>query len=182
MSNNVNVIEKYKYVLDKKGIDLILLEKSEKDIERLEQLFIQLDSIFLIPQQQNMPLKIYVEKLINQAFNFVLVESNCDIGLISIYANDFVSKTSFVNAIGILTSHQGKQLASITSEFIIEYSKGVGMEYMKAHINKANYKSLSLVKKFGFKVLSEETDKFIVIKDLKEIDLHSFVRSESHHV
>lgn len=46
MSNNVNVIEKYKYVLDKKGIDLILLEKSEKDIERLEQLFIQLDSIF----------------------------------------------------------------------------------------------------------------------------------------
>lgn len=163
------IIQKYQNILNEKGLDFILLDQSNTSLNRLVAIFEKIDSVFLTPQQAGIDLVTYSIKLINNALNFVIIENENDIGLISLYANDSINKICFINAIGILPSYQGKNIGSLISKFNIEFAREMNFDYLKSHIAKNNYISKKLAAKFNMKVERDmNPTTYLMVKDLRE--------------
>lgn len=164
-----NSYKKIEKKLNEQQLGIETLDNDNNSLERLVAVFNKIDSDFLTPQQPEVDLVTYSKKLIKNAYNFVLIENENDIGLISLYANDFVNKICFINAIGILPSYQGKHVGILISEFIIEFAKEMNFDLIKSHIAKNNYISQGLVAKFNMKIESEVNEKtYLMVKDLRE--------------
>lgn len=163
-----SIYDYYQKLINERQIDLILLGKKNSEFDRLFSLFVSLDSNFLFPRNQEVKLETYIRKLIDKAFNFILSDQTGDIGIASFYANDLTNKTAFVNALGINSENQRKNIASLVSEFIIEFSRERGMEFMRCEVDRNNHKSISLIQKFNFTV-ERETDHntFIMKRDIR---------------
>lgn len=164
-ADSVRMFQKY---MSEQQLELILLGKEEEDYRRLHALLIALDSHYLYPRDPEIPLETYLGKLIDKAYNFVLADASGDIGILSLYANDFVNKVAYINAMGIIKSHQRKQIAILLSDFCIEFCQELGMDYLKCEIDKSNVKSLSLVKKYNFEMESEkDANTVIMVRDIR---------------
>lgn len=168
-----NSYQKYKDIFQKNGFSFCLLDMGDKEIERLITWFNEINSNFLFPMEQKEALKVHVKKLLSNAYNFILVdkESNCDISFLSIYANDFITKTAFGAKIGILPSCRGGKIAFQLTNFALEFAKELGMEYFRAEVDKNNTRWLAyLMERKNFKIESEnDNNSYILIRDLEEV-------------
>ncbi|WP_075981919.1 GNAT family N-acetyltransferase [Bacillus massilinigeriensis] len=161
--------KKIEKMLKKRQLGIIELDYSELNLDRLISIFNNIESAFLTPRQPGMDIKTYANKLIKNAYNFVITDNEKDIGIVSLYANDFTNKLVFINAIGLLSSYQSKNIGNIISEFIIDFSKEKGMEILKSHIDKRNQASLGLATKFKLKIEGElDENTYIMSRDLRE--------------
>lgn len=164
----MDCLQKYKDIFQKKNIRFSLLKNDEKDIERLLSLLIKIDSPYLYPKDQNISLQVYSKKLINSAFNFILQYKNSDIGVLSIYANDFINKTAFTSSMGISPSQRGGKIAHLLVKFGIEFSKEIGMDFLRAEVDKENSKMVAFLKRYNFQIESETYRKsYILVNNLK---------------
>lgn len=163
----INTIHKYKEVFWKKNIELQLLQKETSDVQRIVELLKKLNSEFLYPTDSEEMLYAYAEKLIENAYNFMLLDGDLDVGIQSIYANDFVTKTAFTSTFGLLPSHRGGVLAASLVKFALEFAKEVGMEMYRAEVSENNKKWLAFLMRYGF-VIERETDQhsYIIVREL----------------
>lgn len=162
-----NVFLNYKDKFYKKELNFIQLNNESGELERLFQLIIQIDSEFLFPLDQEEKLKTYCKKLIDNAHNFILSDSECDIGILSIYANDHKNKMAFTSTIGILPSFRGGSIGVSLVKFAIEFAKEEGMEFYKAEVSKKNAKWLAFLQRYKFEIESEtENDSYIIVRKL----------------
>lgn len=167
MKLNTISFQKYKNLLGKMGLDFSLLINDIDGLERLDSFIYKMDSNYLLPSDNDVELKDYSKKLIENAYNFILVEDNNDISILSIYVNDLLTKTAYCSSIGILPTHQGRNIAPILIDFGIQFSKEMGMELIKAEVNKSNSKMITLFTRYDFHISSEtEKDSYIIIKEL----------------
>ncbi|MBL4954466.1 GNAT family N-acetyltransferase [Neobacillus sp. YIM B02564] len=168
-----NSFQKYKDIFQKNGLDFILLDKGENEKGRLVAFFNKLNSEFLFPMEQQEALKVHVIKLLDYAYNFILVdkENNCDVSLLSIYANDFITKTAFGGKIGILPSYRGGRTAFHLANFSLEFAKELGMDYFRVEVDKNNTRWLAyLMERKKFQIESEnDNNSYILIRDLEEV-------------
>ncbi|MFO1442631.1 GNAT family N-acetyltransferase [Bacillus sp. Bva_UNVM-123] len=162
-------IEEFQDVFQRQNIHLELLNKEDYDVERMVELFKKMDSKYLFPTDNEENLRVYLTKLIRHAYNFVLTsQNNDDIAIISIYANDFKTKTSYSSAIGILPTFRGGNIATNMVKFALKFAKEKGMDYYKAEISKKNASWLRFLERNGFRIKDEtENHSYIVIKDLR---------------
>lgn len=161
--------EKYQTIFKEKGFTFQAFLKGKDEIKRFTDFLIKMNSIFLLPQQNEIEVNKYVTKLFDHANNFILMDGHTDIGIISFYANDMVNKTAFVSSIAFLPSYQGKKIGYSFGNFVTEYAIEKGMEYIKCEINMDNVPSLALAKKQLYKIQSEtERNTYILIKKLKQ--------------
>lgn len=163
----INTIHKYKEVFEKNNIELQFLQKETSDVQRIVELLKKLDSEFLFPTDSEEMLYMYAEKLIENAYNFMLLDGDLDVGIQSIYANDFVTKTAFTSTFGLLPSHRGGNLTASLVKFALEFAKEVGMEMYRAEVSENNKKWLAFLMRYGF-VIERETDQhsYIIVREL----------------
>lgn len=167
-----STVEEFHNVFQKQNILFSLLSKEDNDIERMIEFFQKMNSEYLYPIDNEENLRLYIKKLIDHAYNFVLTsQNNEDIALISIYANDFESKMSYSSAIGILPTFRGGNIAANIVKFALKFAKEKGMDYYKAEISKKNAAWLYFLKRNGFQIKGEtENNSYIVIKDLRNYE------------
>lgn len=168
MRIKTNCLQDYQDVFIKNGIELLLLDKDSQSIERLSKVIVGIDSKLLFPTDNAEKLYGYAEKLIDNGYNFVLVDGNDDIGILSIYANDFSTKTAFTSTIGIIPSHRGGATIHHLVQFALDFAREKGMERYRAEVHKVNERWVNfLTKKFGFQIENEtRNETYMIIKDL----------------
>lgn len=162
-------LDKYKNVFLNRGLEMSLLQKEDKDVERLVALILNVDSPFLFTGNSKMSLHTYAKKLIDNAYNIVLTEKNKDIAFISFYANDFINKIAYVSSIGILPSFRGGRTIFSLIKLSIEFAEEIKMEYLKAEVDKENSKWLNFLTRYYFEIEREtENNTCIIVRNLKE--------------
>lgn len=168
MTTKIDYLKKYRDKFLKEGVELTLLHKSEQDIRRMANILVAIDSQYLFPTDDETKLYEYAKKLVDNAYNFILTEGNRDIGTISVYANNFVTKTAYTSTIGIIPSYRGGRMVKYLVEMVLDFAKEVGMVYYRAEVHKANEKWANfLTSKFGFQIESETTNgTYMIIKKL----------------
>ncbi|MDQ0155372.1 GNAT family N-acetyltransferase [Robertmurraya andreesenii] len=167
MKVKISCLQHYRDIFSGEGIELILLGKSADDIERLAKGIVNIDSNFLFPTDNKEKLHRYAKKLIEHGYNFILTDGNSDIGVLSIYANDFVTKTAYTSTIGIIPSYRGGNLIANLVNFGLEFAKEIGMEKFKAEIHKVNSRWLKFLFRFKFQIECETVNKtYIIVRDL----------------
>ncbi len=160
-------LEKYQDVFLKEGIQLSLLGQSRHDFERLKIVFTSIDSMFLFPTEHESELNKYLEKLIDHGFNFVLTDGGCDIGLLSVYANNQITKIAYTSTIGITPSHRKGALGRNLVKFGLEFLKEIGMRQVKAEIHKNNAIWLRYLQRLKFEIESEKEDgNYVIVREL----------------
>lgn len=168
MNLNNGCFQKYKNILREKDIDFNLLNNETVDLERLVKFFDQIDSQYLLPKDNEIKLQDYLNKILKNAYTFILSEKNTDIGIISLYLNDLRNKIAYCSSMGILPSYRGKNIAPILIDFGIQFSREMGMEYIKAEVEKSNSKMITLFTKYDFEIKDEtENNSYIILKELK---------------
>lgn len=160
-------LNKYKAIFARNGVEFIALGKEEEDIERMVNILVNIKSSFLFPTDDKEQLYKYAKKLIDNGNNFVLNKEGEDMGVVSIYCNDFVTKTAYTSTIGIIPSQRGGRLITYIVSFALEFAKEVGMERYRAEVHKINAKWLNLLLKYNFQIEKETEDgTYMIVKDL----------------
>ncbi len=162
-------LQKYQRICKEQNIELCLLNRSNTDLKRLTDILLQINSDYLSPYQEGVSFEMYVRKLNDQAYNFVLSHEHKDIGFVSVYANDYINKASYISSMGILSTYQGKKISVLLSEIIIDFTKEKNLKFIKCEVDKNNNKIIGLIEKFGLKKECE-TDRgtCMMILELKE--------------
>lgn len=163
----IGCLEKYQDIFQRDNINIVLLDKDLDAIERVKNVLIGVNSSYLFPTDNRELLYQYIKKIINNGYNFILADGVQDIGMMSLYANDFVSKTAYTSTIGLIPSHRGGSLIRNLVEFSFEFAKEKGMEKHRAEVHKSNEKWLNFLLRCKFEIESEtENDTYIIVKDL----------------
>lgn len=167
MITKVKSLQKYEEIFLKDGVQIDLLGKSAYDLERLEKVFSTIESMYLFSTENKVALKNYLEKLINNGYNFVLSDGVHDVGLLSMYANDQVKKIAFTSTIGITPSHRKGSFGRNLAKFGLEFLKEMGMVKVKAEVHKSNIIWLRYLQRLKFQIDSEtKNDTYIIVRDL----------------
>lgn len=169
MAVETKSFQKYQQMMKEKELDVCLLTKEEEDIERLVKMLIKVDSRFIYPKDQNISLQMHAKKLIDNGINIIVADKSGDVGLLCFYANDYISKTAFCSAIGVVTSYRGGNIAKNLVKFGIDCTKEVGMDFVRVEVDKNNPGVVAFLKRFNFHIESEtENNSYLLILDLRE--------------
>lgn len=167
MVTTLSSLQKYQAVFSNEGVELDLLSKSTDDKVRTESIIVQINPMNFLPTNHSNMLDKYTLKLINNGYNFILRDGDCDIGLLSIYANDYITKTAFTSMIGIIPTYRGGNLAAHLVKFALEFAKEVGMEKYRAEVHKENAKWLKFLLRYNFQIESEtENNTYMIVNEL----------------
>jgi len=163
--------QSYQQMMNGKNLNFCLITEKEQ-VKRLIEIINKIDSIFLHPSDQSISLANYGEKLIEKAITIIVSDESGDVGLISFYANDFLSKTAFCTSLGIISSHRRGDIAKDLIRFALDYIHEVGLEVGKAEVSKHNLGIVRLLRKFHFYIESETANNsYILATKLSE---HNF--------
>lgn len=169
MITKSNSLVYYQDYFSKKGIELKMLQRGQEEIETMANILIAIESHFLFPTEDKTRLYEYATKLVNHAYNFVLLdEARHPIGVVSIYANDRVTKTAFTSTIGIIPTYRGGNMIRYLVKLALDFAKDAGMEKYRAEVHQVNEKWLHfLIGKFGFQIEGATTDgTYLIVKEL----------------
>ncbi|KOP71078.1 GNAT family N-acetyltransferase [Cytobacillus solani] len=167
METKTSCLERYQDIFLRNNIKIIMLSKDLDDIERMKNALIGVDSKYLFPTENKELLFQYIKKIIDNGYNFILTDGAQDIGMMSLYANDFVTKTAYTTTIGLIPSHRGGSLIGNLVKFSFEFAKEKGMEKYRAEVHKSNEKWLNFLLRFKFEIESEtENDTYMIVRDL----------------
>ncbi|WP_100403696.1 GNAT family N-acetyltransferase [Bacillus sp. FJAT-42315] len=166
----VSAVDKYQTTFQRKGLELRMLRREASSVERIVELLKNIESEFLFPTDSEEMLHMYAEKLTEHAYNFVLMKEGLDVGLLSVYANDFTTKTAFCSTIGLLPSYRGGYTIVTFIKFGIEFLQEAGMKFCKAEVSKDNTKWIALLDRYGFRIESETNqNSYIIVRDLANV-------------
>ncbi|OZI10603.1 hypothetical protein CEW92_16030 [Bacillaceae bacterium SAS-127] len=163
----VSAVDKYETTFQRKGLELRMLRRDASSVERVVELLKNIESEFLFPTDSEEMLHMYAEKLIENGYNFVLMKDGLDMGLLSVYANDFTTKMAFCSTIGLLPSYRGGYTIITFIKFGIEFLREAGMKFCKAEVSKDNTKWIALLKRYGFQIEREtDNNSYMIVLDL----------------
>lgn len=100
----------------------------------------------------------YAEKLQKNALVFTATENNSVCGMMVFYANDIVSKTSYLSLIGLLPHAQGRNIGAHLMRFWEDYSANVGMQKLKLEVDADNIHAINFYKKHNFSCANKKSD------------------------
>lgn len=163
----MNSLQRYQEIFLEKGIEMNLLGKGMEDINRMVNILIAIDSEYIFPTDNSQKLHQYAKKMIDNGYNFILSDGDSDIGVISLYANDFVTRTAYTSTIGVCPSHRKGPFGRTMAKFGIDFLKELGMKKVKAEVHKSNAIWLRYLQRLEFQIESEKEDgTYIIVRDL----------------
>lgn len=166
MNDRKNIIRQYNEVFSKSNMELLVLNRNEKCLEQLKNLLYKMEQFFVPSLSSKVNINDYSMKLINNADNFLLLNKQNEIGLLSMYTNNYLKNEAYISSIVLMPKHHGKSLSQYLIEFGCEYAFSVGMKTIKLEVSKANGRALAFYIKNKFTIIKEENNSLVLIRDL----------------
>lgn len=162
-----NSLQRYQSIFEKNKVEMIMLGKEENDIKRMGKILVNINSHFLFPTDDQEKLYEYTKKLIENGYNFIFRKAHEDIGILSVYANNYETKTAYTSTIGIIPTERGGRLIAYIVNFALEFAKEKGMERFRAEVHKGNEKWLNYLQSFKFRIEGEtNNDTYMIMREL----------------
>lgn len=108
----------------------------------------------------------YAEKIAESAFVYV-AKNHKNLGFVTLYANDNVTKTAYISFIGVHPEARNKKVGRSLLELCYKKAKGQGMKYIKLEVQKKNSGAQMFYEKNGFIYSEDATKKSLYL--IKEI-------------
>lgn len=102
-------------------------------------------------------LEIGVNKFISQGNVIALMLDNQIIAMLNLYCNNTDTQQAYICNVEVMKNYRGYGLSKKLIEKAIRFVEGNNFKTIALHVSKANYKAVSLYKRYGF----EFTDNFI---------------------
>lgn len=128
--------------------------------------FRKCDKLFVDKIEDRIDLKEYSTKLFNKAINIEAWGNDNLVGLISIYKNNY---SGYITNVSIIESYIKKGIASMLVQRLINYSYDNGLSNLTLEVYYNNIAAIELYKKFGFEVISEKQDYFIMMLKVQNV-------------
>jgi len=135
---------------------MIFKKIEPNNFDRVFNLLSKIGNDYIPPlNEQVNNMEIYIQKIVTNADTFIIIDNNCDIGILSIYCNNLLNKKAFITTLGIATNYKGQGIAKKLLLFVIEYVKLNKFEKIALEVNKNNIKAINFYKKSGFSIVTE---------------------------
>lgn len=109
---------------------------------------------------------------INMYATFIIIKKAGEVlGFAAFYCNDTKTKISYLTLIGVDRQYQNKNIGSILLKYVANFSKCVGMKFLKLEVSTKNQKAIMFYQRHGFVYTENKTqDSFFMCRDLLELE------------
>ncbi|MBS1745657.1 MAG: GNAT family N-acetyltransferase [Bacteroidetes bacterium] len=136
--------------------------------DAIKQLLHEVDYEFNPNLSSRLVMDDYVEKIIFHSMIVPVYENGALNAFISFYCNDYKNLSAFLSMIVVKSHCRGKGLAKSLIEFAIGYLKNNGFKNLKLEVDKKNGKAITLYKEFGFIVINETGNSFLMERKITD--------------
>lgn len=112
----------------------------------------------------------YSKKLEINAQTFMAWTGKADVGILSIYCNDYKNKVAFISTFGIDKIYNGKGFSRKLLNYGLNYVKRIGFSVVHLEVNKINERAISFYKKNGFYIIETRENSYIMELLLSNLD------------
>lgn len=109
----------------------------------------------------------YVKKIVIYSDIFIAIDNTHDIGLLSLYCNNYATKKAFISTIGVDANYNGQGIAQNLLDLVIAHVKNQNFLTIELEVNKQNFRAISFYKKNGF--VTSKTNSTSIFMELKLI-------------
>ena len=121
-----------------------------------------IDNLYVPPLRNYQSLELYSIKLFSKATLFEAYMENVLVALIAVYLNDLSKKEGFITLVGVLPQYQKQGIASELLKKSINYAQQIGMNKIQLNVQKTNNLAISLYKKYGFTIIAETPQDYVM--------------------
>lgn len=147
---------------------MIIQKISKNEYSRVFKILLRIGKYYVPPLNiQIKDLAGYVRKIILNADTFIITAQD-DIGLLSIYCNDYISRKAFITSIGIEPNYSGKGIAQKLLQYGITHVKEKGFLVLELEVNRKNDNAINFYKKNAFITCSENSSSLYMSLDLNK--------------
>lgn len=122
--------------------------------EELQDIHLICNTDFIPMLSERVDIKLYCEKLLQNAELISISIDSALAGVLALYCNDKEARVSFISSVCIYPQYRGLHLADLLLDSAIEVSSSSGMNKIRLEVGNENLKAISLYKKHGFSIIS----------------------------
>lgn len=104
----------------------------------------------------------YSKKLAINAQTFMILIDEYDIGILSMYCNDYKNKIAYISTFGIDETYNGKGFSKKLLDYGLNYVERIGFSIVRLEVNKRNERAISFYKKNLFCIIKNREDSYIM--------------------
>ena len=127
-----------------------------QDFNLLLDFLKKVDSSFPIPLSQKQDISMFLNKACKYGEIYAFFENGIIVAAVFFYANDIISKTSYISVLAVLSEYYGNGFATALVKKAILVSKQQEMKKIRLYTHKTNISAISLYQKIGFKPHSDD--------------------------
>lgn len=137
------------------GIELIKV----KDSKEIFKIMYEFNNLFIRPIDSIVEdMKIYAEKISNNAVCKVCKDSCTYCGYIIFYMNDSKNKTGYISQLAVKKEFRKKGIGNMLLNDCIQTAKKLNYEYIKLEVDKINKNAIDFYVKHGFEIIGEASN------------------------
>lgn len=119
----------------------------------------------------------YSKKLAINAQTFMILYNEIDIGILSIYCNDYKNKIAFISTFGIDKIHNDKGFSKELLSYGLCYIERIGFGIVRLEVSKMNKRAIAFYKKNRFYIIENREYSWIM-----ELMLNSDTKIEKKEI
>ena len=100
-----------------------------------------------------------IRKFINQGNIISVLNDNRIIAMLNLYCNNYETREAYICNVEVINEYRGYGISKKLIEKAIEFTKKEKFKKILLHVDKGNYKAVSLYKKYGFKFTGNKINK-----------------------
>lgn len=139
------------------------------DFRRINNILEKVGQYYIPSLEKQVPsIQEYSKKLAEHANTFLILDNEKDIGILSVYCNDFKNKTAFISTFGIDRRYNGLGYAKELLDFVINYLISINFFILKLEVNKLNKRAIQFYKKNRFSIIETRADSYLMQLKLRK--------------
>ncbi len=111
-------------------------------------------------------LKVYANKIYNNALIVESWEDEILVGIIACYANNYKTKEAYITHVSVSKEYQGRGISKMMFNNLYEVLKFKQFHIVNLEVNKRNTKALNLYESQNFKFKLEKKDSLILSRKI----------------
>lgn len=107
-------------------------------------------------------IELYSKKLSINAQTFMASDNEFDIGILSIYCNDYKNKIAYISTFGFDRLYNGKGFSKELLNYGLSYVERIGFSIVRLEVSKMNERAIAFYKKNKFYITETREDSYIM--------------------
>lgn len=142
---------------------MISINNNQTSFQEILDILYRCDKDFTPHMSKRKDIFSYSKKIFEQAEVFEAYEDSNFCGFLTMYCNDFISKSAYIVLICLFPQYRKMKIGKKLIESAISYAKLRGMKTIKLEVGIDDIAALNLYQKFGFKIIKRQNEYFIII-------------------